>query len=253
MMVDAIVNIGSGARMAELPDASVSLVFTGPPYFQADLEPHFLSGIKPDADLTGITAQLILFAWSLRPVFAECMRVLEPGGRLVVQTRDVRLRHLLVPVESAHRQMAEAVGLLLFTRHLWRPKYVTLMRRRIGQSMRSEFGPAPFDPEVFLVFIKPGVSRPGEPTDDDLMLLESDICITATGHLPARHRFQTPIPMARALIRCHSRKGDRVVDPFMGGGTILRVARDLGRDALGWEIDQEAVQLARINLGLNPA
>jgi DNA modification methylase len=58
--------------------------------------------------------------------------------------------------------------------------------------------------------------------------------------------------MLRALIRTHSRVGDLVVDPFMGGGTALRVARELGRRAQGWDIDPDAFALARINLGLEP-
>jgi site-specific DNA-methyltransferase (adenine-specific) len=58
--------------------------------------------------------------------------------------------------------------------------------------------------------------------------------------------------MLRALIRAHSREGDAVVDPFMGGGTTLRVALDLGRHAQGWEIDEDAMKLAMINLGSNP-
>jgi hypothetical protein len=243
---------GSGARMNSVDTGSAALVMTSPPYFQPDIQDDLLAGVSSPVDLDRIAEGVLRYAWSLRPVFEECARVLMPGARLVMQTRDVRLRHRLVAVEGAHRQLAEAVGLHLFTRHLWRPSHVTLARWRIARALRSDFGPMPVDPEVFLVFVKPGLARPGEPSPADLELLARDICVTTQGRIPASHRFQAPVPMLRALIRTHSRVGDLVVDPFMGGGTALRVALELGRRAQGWEIDPQALALARINLGLEP-
>ena len=171
---------------------------------------------------------------------------------MIVQTRDVRLRHILVPVEAIHRQMIEAVGMTLFTRHLWRPRHTTIGRTRAAASMASSLGPAPLDPEVFLVFLKPGPFRRGNPTSEDIELLEHDIACTVPGKLPQPHRFQSPLPVVRALIRAHSQSGDLVVDPFCGGGTVLLAASQLGRRAWGCEIDPLALELARQNLGLEP-
>lgn len=251
-MTEPALHLGTGARMSGVPNGSVALVLTSPPYFDEATEVELLAGINPDADLNAVSNSILTYAWSLRGVFAECDRVLMPGGRLIVQTRDVRLRHLLVPLEGTHRQMIESMGLGLITKHLWRPKFVSLARGRIGRLLQRGFGPAPFDPEVFLVFLKPGPRRDIEPSEEDITLLEGDICVCDPGRVRARHRFQAPIPMLRALIRAHSREGDAVVDPFMGGGTTLRVALDLGRHAQGWEIDEDAMKLAMINLGSNP-
>ena len=241
-------HLGTGARMSVLSNGSAALVLTGPPYFDTATEVELLDGIDKHADLNALANSILLYAWSLRGVFAECERVLMPGGRLIVQTRDVRLRHVLVPLEGTHRQMIESLGFGLLTKHLWRPKYVSLARGRVGRSLKNGFGPTPFDPEVFLVFLKPGPQRYIEPTHDDVTLLEGDICVSDPGRVRARHRFQAPIPMLRALIRAHSLVGEAVVDPFMGGGTTLRVAIDLGRHAQGWEIDEDAMKIARINL-----
>ena len=258
---------GTGARMTGLEDGSVHLVMTGPPYFPDGLEPTLRDGLEPDADIEALRLEVQAFAWSLRPVFAECHRVLMPGGRMVVQTRDVRLRHLLVPVEGIHRHILESIGLTLYTRHLWRPRFTTFARRRVAATMSAGLGPAPFDPEVFLVFWKPGDVRGGEialrkksaeeqDAGDveadlaDMALLEQDICNTPSGALTKGHRFQAPVPLVRALIRAHSRQGDWVVDPFAGGATSLVVARSLGRTAWGYEIDPVAYELGRTNLGL---
>ena len=236
--------------MLELDDESVHLVVTGPPYFSEKIEPLLREGIDVSADLNALELDIEMFGLSLRPVFQECYRVLAPGGRLIVQTRDVRLRHILVPVEGLHRQMIEAVGLKLYTRHLWRPKFATLARRRNTAALAANLGPAPFDPEVFLVFWKNGPHRKGNPTPADIKLLSQDVISTVPGSLPARHRFQSPLPLLKALIRAHSQTGDLVADPFAGGGSVLYIARELGRSAWGCEIDAETLALAQINLGL---
>ncbi len=237
--------------MLELDDESVHLVVTGPPYFSEQIEPLLREGVDAAADLNALELDIEMFGLSLRPVFQECHRVLAPGGRLIVQTRDVRLRQILVPVEGLHRQMIEAVGLKLYTRHLWRPKFTTPARRRNTGVLAANLGPAPFDPEVFLVFWKQGPFRAGNPTPGDIRLLKQDVISTVPGRLPARHRFQSPLPLLKALIRAHSQPGDLVADPFAGGGSVLYVARELGRSSWGCEIDAKALALAQINLGLD--
>jgi DNA modification methylase len=251
MQTNIKLHCGSGARMLDLADESVQLVVTGPPYFSEGIEPLLRKGVDDSADLNALEVDIETFSLSLRPVFQECHRVLAPGGRLIVQTRDVRLRHLLVPVEGLHRQMIEAIGLKLYTRYLWLPRFVTMARRRATAALAANLGPAPFDPEVFLVFWKPGQFRNGNPTPGDLELLSQDIISTVPGRLPAQHRFQSPLPLLKALIRAHSRPGDLVADPFAGGGSVLYVARELGRSAWGCEIDAKTLALAKINLGFN--
>jgi len=251
-MGDVQLTHGTGARMAGIADTSVALVLTGPPYFPADIEPQLRSGRLGADTIEALQVRIEEFAWTLRPIFDECWRVLLPGGRLILQTRDVRLGQVLVPVESLHRQLAEAMGLQLYTRHHWLPQYSTIRRRQLASRLSTAIGPAPADPEVFLVFCKPGPVRPGEPTAADIELLQSALLSTTAGKLPSAHRFQSPLPVLEALIRSHSRAEDLVVDPFMGGGTILLAASRLGRSAWGCDIDTAALEAARANLGLAP-
>jgi modification methylase len=251
-MADVRLIHGTGERMEGVADASAALALTGPPYFPAEVEPQLRAGRLSSDAVAALRVKIEEFAWTLRPVLDECWRVILPGGRLILQTRDVRLGHSLVPVESVHRHMAEATGMKLFTRHHWRPRFTTRGRRQLATALAGVIGPAPIDPEVFLVFCKPGPARPGEPTEADVQLLQADALSTPAGRLPSAHPFQSPIPVLDALIRSHSRVGDLVVDPFCGGGTILSAASRLGRAAWGCDINRSALALARTNLKLAP-
>ena len=111
----------------------------------------------------------------------------------------------------------------------------------------SAASPRPVDAEAFLVFAR-GDLHHGEPTDADLELLSSPTLCTARGRLPAPHRHQAPVPVLEAFVRCYSRPGELVVDPFAGGGTCLKVADALGRRAIGYDIDPSSLELVERNL-----
>lgn len=239
---------GSSARMSDVASGEAALVLTSPPYFPPALADVLREGPDAQGDLDALEHAVRTYAWSFRPVFDECMRILEPGGRLVMQTRDVRLRQVLVPVESIHRQLAEAAGLQTYSRHAWRARQVTLPRRRMTAALGSAMGPMPIEPDAFLVMRKPGELWMGEPTAGDVDLLTRDVMVTPAGRLPARHPHQAPICVLQAMIRTYSRTGDLVVDPFAGGGTSLRCAVELGRRAIGYDVDDRALSLARVNL-----
>ena len=58
------------------------------------------------------------------------------------------------------------------------------------------------------------------------------------------HPSQKPLELMRRLIRFMSMPGDVIVDPFMGSGTTLRAAKDLGRRAIGIEIEERYCEMA---------
>ena len=64
----------------------------------------------------------------------------------------------------------------------------------------------------------------------------------------ADHPTPKPVALAHFFIQLHSQPGDIVVDPFAGGGTTLRAAKDLGRRAIGVEIDERWAELAASRL-----
>lgn len=69
-----------------------------------------------------------------------------------------------------------------------------------------------------------------------------------------RHPAVFPEAVVRRIVGGYSRPGDRVLDPFVGSGTTLVVARDMGREAVGIELNPEYAEVARRRLELrNPA
>ena len=239
---------GNSGRIPDVQANAASLVLTGPPYFPEEIENQLLEGVPSGLDTQELFNKTMELAWSLRSVFEECFRVAAPGAHLVIQTRDVRLRDRLVPVEAIHRELAEVCGFRLYTKHIWTSQHLTLGRRRLLKSLLNSHGPIPSDPEVFLVFTKPGIPIIGNPTDADTNLLQLSVMRTSMGRMRERHRHQSPVPVIDALIRTYTKPGDLVVDPFAGGGTILLRALDLGRCAFGCEIDPDTFSLAQRNL-----
>lgn len=58
------------------------------------------------------------------------------------------------------------------------------------------------------------------------------------------HPTQKPLPLMRELVSLFTAEGQTVLDPFMGSGTTLRAAKDLGRKAIGIEIEEKYCQIA---------
>jgi DNA modification methylase len=237
----------SGALMHEIGTGEASLVLTSPPYFPDELEAVLADYRQIRGREDSMEQQILEFSARLRPVYAECARVLADDGALVLQVRDVRLGRRLVAVEATHRLHAESEGFHLYARHEWRPTSVALDRQREMRSAVRRGMPRPVDAEAFLVFAR-GDPHPGEPTEADLELLSSPTLCTARGQLAAPHRHQSPVPVLEALVRCYSKPGELVVDPFVGGGTCLKVADALGRRAFGYDIDAASLELLERNL-----
>jgi site-specific DNA-methyltransferase (adenine-specific) len=236
---------GSSAAMSDLIDDSVDLIVTSPPYYSPITEQKLDRGISEKDDLDELNQEIQIFAWSLTGAFEEAQRVLRSGGCLVLQTRDVRLRHILSPVESIHRQIIEATGLRLYTKHFWMPLHQTLSRRRLSSGLVKRYGPIGNDAEVFLVFIKPGGVMRHTFSSADAELLLTSLKRSSSSRSKLHHRYPSPANVIKSLIRCYSRPSDLVLDLFTGGGTTLIAARELGRHAIGYEIDFEALDLAR--------
>lgn len=239
---------GNSAAMSEVGDREANLIIACPPYFPDSIEPVLRSGKISNDNIERMDAAIRSFAYDQRPVFEECFRVLATDGTMVVQTRDVRLAHRLVGVESIHRSLIESVGLVLVSKHLWRPEFTTKKRLYKQASDKVQGKPHPLDSEAFLVFQHVDTLGKSHPSKSDIEVLERDIIVSNKGSLRNSHRFQAPIPFLKVMTRTFTDENDLVVDPYAGGGTTLSIALSMKRRAIGYEIDAETYEVALSNL-----
>lgn len=235
--------LGTGARMNELEDQVVDLIVTSPPYFPATIEDRLRAPRKAQNEDVEVTAAIVRYALTLRPVFAECVRVLKPSGVLVMQTKDIRYGGALLPLASAHRDLVLSCGLRLISRVFWQrtigpqkhgARAADLNRgRHVGSFVAS-------DVEEFLVFASSNGPRVGgltEMDDEELLAIREPLWRTPGPGGKGNHPYRSPAVVVRRFIRLFSEPGDLVIDPFAGSGTTLRVAAALNRRTMGWDID----------------
>lgn len=237
----------SSFSMNEIDDATVPLVITSPLYFPDSVSQSIGRSSKDGEHKEHLVDEISFYARSLYPVFSEIVRILSPGGHLILQTRDVRVDDRLVPVECLHREACEKVGLFLIARHFWRSTFQRAGRRKLSEKLKNTVGPMPSDPEVFLVFQKPGTPYLGQPSDQDIELLSVDFMKTTTGKLKSRHPYQAPLPILNAFVRTYSLPGDTIVDPFAGCGTTAMAALKNERNAVLYEIEDTAIGMIEDN------
>ncbi|MCH7973453.1 MAG: site-specific DNA-methyltransferase [Bacteroidetes bacterium] len=74
----------------------------------------------------------------------------------------------------------------------------------------------------------------------------NEICYTPES---IRHPAKMHLQMCREIIKRYSKRGDLILDPFMGSGTTAKIVRDLGRNYVGIELNKKYIKLAEERLG----
>ena len=247
----------SCAHMDAVPDESVSFVLTSPPYWVDPADTYLGPALLRDTQ--GGTPQSYegLLAL-LERCFAECLRVMRPGGVLAVNVASTRVKGRLYPLPFELALLLERQGWLMKEEIIWRRWRG--WDRRAGHLIRHPF-PGYFFPnrvfEYVLVFNKPGpplyAGRTAEEKEEGRIVID-DLYVHETANniwniLPvqpgsSRHPCPFPEELAYRLVSLYSYKGDVVLDPFAGSGTTLKVARLLGRQWVGYEQNPQFARLA---------
>ena len=228
----------SSENMDELPDNSVGLMITSPPYNV---------GKDYDADLT-----LEEYLGLLRKVFIETYRVLEPGGRACINIANSG-RKPYIPLSHHISMMMMDIGFLMRGEIIW--------VKAEGANGSCAWGSfcSPSNPtlrdihEYILVFSKSDFKRAysGEstiPKDDFLRDTLSIWRINPESATKIGHPAPFPLELPSRLINLYSYKGDLILDPFMGSGTACVAAKRLGRDYIGYDIEEKYCKLAQNRL-----
>jgi len=221
-------------EMLQIPDRSVALAFTSPPYN---------TGKKYEPDLC-----LSDYLELIRRVAAEVYRVLLPGGRYVVNVANLG-RKPYIPLHAYFYAVHTAVGFLPAGEIIWRKGRGASGNCAWG-SWKSAKSPRLRDlHEYLLVFTKELYGRPdkGESDISRDEFMESTLSVWEIPPERAKrvgHPAPFPVELANRVIRLYSYVGDVVLDPFCGSGTTCVAAKASNRHYVGYDIAAEYCKLA---------
>ncbi|MEA4908742.1 MAG: site-specific DNA-methyltransferase [Chloroflexi bacterium] len=227
----------SSERMP-LPDNSVALAFTSPPY-----------NVGKDYD---DNLSLEEYLGLIRRVAAEVYRVLMPGGRYVINIANLG-RKPYIPASAFYYQIHGEVGFLPMGEIIWQKGKGANGNCAWGSWMSARSPRLRDLHEYLLVFAKEHFQRP-DPGRSDISreeFMEATLSIWHIAPASARkyaHPAPFPLELAERVIKLYSYVGDVILDPFAGSGTACVAARASGRHYVGFDIVPDYCQLAEKRL-----
>jgi len=246
--------------MDEVKNSSVHLVVTSPPYWN-------LKDYGEDQGIGQTKLTYDEYFKSICHVFQECVKKLMPDGKLVINIMPILLtgkhtkfnRRVTKTVLPDLEEFMNSLGNMYFhSLYIWDKRKAVRF---------SSWGSYPYPPnflstypyEWIIVFSKSGRRLPVEQETKDASAITHDeftdwVQNSIWNFQPAsatqeNHPAPFPEELPRRCIRLYSFIGDTVLDPFAGSGTTLKVARELGRNSIGYEINPKYEPVIREKIG----
>lgn len=238
---------GDSRNLSLIPDKSVHLIITSPPYWQ-------LKDYGNDKQI-GFHDSYEDYINNLNMVWSECNRILHDGCRLCINIGDQFARSVyygrykVIPIRTEIIRFCETIGLDYMGAIIWQKQ--TTMNTTGGGAVMGSFpyprnGILKIDYEFILVFKKQGKapSVSSEQKNMSEMTKEEWNAYFAShwnfgGAKQDGHIAVFPEELPHRLIKMFSFVGETVFDPFMGSGTTALAARNLKRNSIGYEINPD--------------
>jgi len=249
---------GDSRLMTELPDNSVHLAITSPPYWQ-------LKDYGTDNQI-GFHDSYENYINNLNLVWKECYRTLHNGCRLCVNIGDQFARavyygrYKVIPIREEIIKFCENVGFDYMGAIIWQ-KVTTSNTTGGGVQMGSypypRNGILKLDYEFILVFKKLGdAPKPTKEQKELSKMTAEEWNTNFAGHwnfAGARqngHIAMFPEELPSRLIKMFSFVGETVLDPFLGSGTTALAAKNTDRNSVGFEINPEFIPFIKEKLNI---
>lgn len=248
---------GDCRKMSELKDQSVHLIVTSPPYWQ-------LKDYGSDKQI-GFNDSYEQYINHLNLVWKECHRVLHDGCRLCINIGDQFARSVyygrykVIPIHSEIIRFCETIGFDFMGQIIWQK--TTTTNTTGGAAVMGSFpyprnGIVKLDFEYILLFKKQGIAPKPTLEQKELSAMSNEEWNTYfnghwyfNGAKQDKHLAMFPEELPKRLIRMFSFPQETVLDPFMGSGTTAAVARKLGRNSVGYEINSDFIPLIKSKIG----
>ena len=248
--------------MEKLKDESVHLIITSPPYWQLK---DYGNGSQ-----IGFNDSYEDYINNLNLVWKECYRVLHKGCRLCINIGDQFARSVyygrykVIPIREEIIKFCETIGFDYMGAIIWQK--VTTCNTTGGATIMGSFpyprnGIIKLDYEFILIFKKlgdpPKVIKEFK-EKSKLTLEEWNEYFYGhwnfSGDKQGKHLAMFPEELPKRLIKMFSFVGDNVLDPFLGSGTTCLAARNLNRNSIGYEINEDFLPIIKekLNIGKEP-
>lgn len=231
----------SSEKMAELPDNSVHLMVTSPPYNVGKLYDKELS--------------LDEYRGFLSSVWKEVERVLVPGGRVCINVANLG-RKPYIPLHAFIIEDMHKLGFLMRGEVIW-DKGASVSSSIAWGTYLSAKNPVLRDAhEYILIFSKQSFTRGIKENmkstiskEEFIELTKSIWSFNAESATRVGHPAPFPLELPLRCIKLYTFEGENVLDPFMGSGTTALASMLLNRHYIGYDISKDYVDLAqkRIN------
>jgi modification methylase len=230
----------SAENMSELPDSSIHLMVTSPPYNV---------GKVYDEDMT-----MLEYLSSLERVWAEVFRLLVPGGRACINIANLG-RKPYIPMHAWITESMLRLGFLMRGEIIWN-KAASASSSTAWGSWKSATNPTLRDVHEYILVFSKGAFKRQNPhkrentisNDEFLEFTKSVWTFPAESASKIGHPAPFPLELPYRLIQLFSFKDDVVLDPFMGSGQTAIAALKSGRHFIGYELNPEYVTLANARI-----
>ena len=257
-MVIIKIIFGNAENMKEIDDNSIHLIVTSPPYYNAPFDfPNLFNSYDE-------------FLKLLKNVGKELIRVLKPARYACFVTQDVRIEGKLYPIVSdLIHIMVYDIGFEYQDKIIWRkPEGYIRISRRSGVIIQHPY-PMYYYPdniyEEVVVFKKPGefdrssvIAEVKEKSKINISRFQNEKWYLSVWDIKnvlphekwSKYTAAFPEQLIERLVLLYSYYEETVLDPFLGTGTTCLVAKKLGRNCIGYEIDLELKEAIEERLGL---
>lgn len=249
--------IGNCISMEEIPDESVHLMVTSPPYFNAPF------------DYKGVFKNYDQYLGVLRSVAKELFRVMVQGRIAVLNIDDMLINGEKFPIVADATKIFQEAGFRYRDRIVWKkPEGYLRISRRSGVVLQNPY-PMYFYPdnllESIIIFQKGKFNYRSIPkeirevskidtkefSDKKWYMTLWEMNNVMPGSPLEKDIAAFPEELPYRAIKLFSYKGETILDPFLGSGTTMKVARDLGRNSIGIEIKKSLIPIIKKKLGFS--